>query len=318
MIFGIDLIRALAILLITNSHLDALYPNPVMATGGMFGNEMFFLISGYGLALSLSRDRKPFWSWLRKREWRVAEPLIVATTLMIAIGFFEFSSVGELLLLYTGIDHYWFLPIIMIFYIPLYFIMTAERGLLAVGFSVAIALGFYSYAYFNLISLDTFDIEAKVASKAPFYFLIMLLGVWLARNGRRVTTRWWDFAALVAATLAYLVFRFAMVRYDWFEAQFVVHVIGLCWIYAMYRCAMDKRLEILGHGISGRVVAFLSANALQIYLLQEFFYSNAVVTALAFPLNIAFFAITVLPAAWLLKKANLENTKKAYSALRSS
>jgi peptidoglycan/LPS O-acetylase OafA/YrhL len=50
--FNLNLLRAIGILLVTNSHFDALYPDPRMGTGGAFGNAIFFALSGYGLAFS--------------------------------------------------------------------------------------------------------------------------------------------------------------------------------------------------------------------------------------------------------------------------
>ena len=58
--FGfIYLLKALASILITNSHLGNMYPSEFMALGGSFGNGLFFCISGF-LLVNIKTD---FASW---------------------------------------------------------------------------------------------------------------------------------------------------------------------------------------------------------------------------------------------------------------
>lgn len=47
---GIDILKFLAVLLITNSHMELLYGKySVMATGGTIGDVLFFFCSGFTL-----------------------------------------------------------------------------------------------------------------------------------------------------------------------------------------------------------------------------------------------------------------------------
>ena len=45
MVFFVDLLRALATALITNSHYGSVYPISILANGGLLGNIIFFAIS---------------------------------------------------------------------------------------------------------------------------------------------------------------------------------------------------------------------------------------------------------------------------------
>lgn len=47
----IDLLKALAAVLITNSHLADVWPISAIASGGMLGNVLFFAVSGYCLTM---------------------------------------------------------------------------------------------------------------------------------------------------------------------------------------------------------------------------------------------------------------------------
>lgn len=51
--YSIDILKFLAVFLIINSHMDALYVKyGILATGGVIGNVFFLFASGYTLLLS--------------------------------------------------------------------------------------------------------------------------------------------------------------------------------------------------------------------------------------------------------------------------
>lgn len=72
-------LRFVAILLITNSHLDRLYPVSAMATGGQLGNSLFFMLSGFGLVASYRKKGGVFWPWLQRRLSRIYPPVLLVT-----------------------------------------------------------------------------------------------------------------------------------------------------------------------------------------------------------------------------------------------
>lgn len=49
---GVDILKCIAAILITNSHMDMLYPKfSFLATGGAIGDALFFFCSGFTLLL---------------------------------------------------------------------------------------------------------------------------------------------------------------------------------------------------------------------------------------------------------------------------
>lgn len=68
-------LKAIACVLITNSHCRNIYPYSFLAVGGGFGNGLFFTISGY---LSSKVDGS-FWKWYGKKVKRVLPPVILVT-----------------------------------------------------------------------------------------------------------------------------------------------------------------------------------------------------------------------------------------------
>lgn len=62
---SIDLLKFLAVLLITNSHFDKLYPESIsfLGTGGAIGDALFFFCSGFTLFL---KPMGQFDNWYKK------------------------------------------------------------------------------------------------------------------------------------------------------------------------------------------------------------------------------------------------------------
>lgn len=57
-------LKAIATMLITNSHFDTIYPISQLSMGGSIGNSVFFWVSGYCLANIKPEDQSPWMGWL--------------------------------------------------------------------------------------------------------------------------------------------------------------------------------------------------------------------------------------------------------------
>ena len=79
---SIDILKFIAVFLIINSHMDALYPKyKMLATGGAIGDVLFLFASGYTLFLSNRKLR--FDNWYKRRINRILEGL---TTIRLSIS----------------------------------------------------------------------------------------------------------------------------------------------------------------------------------------------------------------------------------------
>ena len=65
-------------MLIANSHLEGLYPHAWMAADGFIGNSIFFLLSGYGITLSLLGRQQTFVQYYVRRILRIYPALWLA------------------------------------------------------------------------------------------------------------------------------------------------------------------------------------------------------------------------------------------------
>src|SRR4051812_42339330 len=109
--------RFIAILLITNSHLDKLYPIPMLGSGGALGNSLFFMISGLGLALSGKMQTLGFPIWFRHRVSKIYAslwPIVIVFPLVLFSEWKHWSITDySYHLLYP--TTYWFISAIIVF-----------------------------------------------------------------------------------------------------------------------------------------------------------------------------------------------------------
>ena len=91
MIFFVTVLRALACLLITNSHYTGVYPTDLFASGGLIGDILFFAVSGY----CLYNVKSNFAKWYGKRLWRIYITLIIITVIYIELYIGTFRRLKE-------------------------------------------------------------------------------------------------------------------------------------------------------------------------------------------------------------------------------
>lgn len=74
--YSIDVLKFLAVFLIINSHMDALYVRySMLATGGAIGDALFLFASGY--TLLLSKKQLSFGNWYKRRINRIYPSVFV-------------------------------------------------------------------------------------------------------------------------------------------------------------------------------------------------------------------------------------------------
>lgn len=288
-----DSIRFLAILLITNSHLDRLYPVPQLATGGAVGNALFFMVSGYGLAKSLQNMPRPFPAWYYRRIMRLYPSVLVVTILLelLARRRWEHWGVTEYLSAIIWPTHFWFVSALMLFY-PLFYLVA--KRVQAGTYLVVIAFLAIPYGYYYLTGLDLsrYTIEGPGYFKWIFYCQVMLFGGYLgARNSFKRDMPQNYSAGLFVLIVLYLGLGYLFHRGIFTSLQVLMHLLTFPIIYLVFFLAhTDHVLEkIMMNKAIHRTVQIVAGVTLELYLLQFYVYSNPAVQKLVFPLNILLF-----------------------------
>lgn len=294
-------LRFVAILLITNSHLDKLYPVSALSTGGQLGNSLFFMLSGFGLAASYRKKGDVFWPWLQRRLSRIYPSvlLISLSAAVISGAVFEWSVVDYVRHLLWPTE-YWFVAAIVCFYVPFYWLMRLRQKNV---FLWLIGLLFLPYFYFYLTSLDLshFSIEAGGYFKWIFYFQVMLLGGFLANRdvaAKPIVSVGWNTVLLGLFSLAYFGIKLMVAKGVMTELQFLIHWLTFpLMVFSLF--AMDTRLvkETIMKSVAAPFIALVAGATLEIYLLQKYVYGNSFVSELAFPGNMAVFWPVVIAGA---------------------
>ncbi|MBO5649735.1 MAG: acyltransferase [Clostridia bacterium] len=178
-------LRAIACILITNSHQEEVYPIRILASGGLLGDVLFFAISGYCL---YSLKYQSFGTWYFKRLKRVYLPVwLTAGTLILTkvYGHIGWKRVLELMLYPT---HYHFVASILVLYIVYFFLMrfinqkSGREDKRLIGTAAALVV-LYFVLYYTVFDRSYYHID-NVNGKMIWclFMLSMLIGAYFRRK----------------------------------------------------------------------------------------------------------------------------------------
>ena len=107
---AIDLMKFIAAILITNSHMTSIYPRQFsqLATGGAIGDSLFFFCSGFCLMMGSDTD---FFNWYKRRINRIF-PTVFAVALIGIVFLSRNPTLKDVIIKGGG----WFVQAIFLFY----------------------------------------------------------------------------------------------------------------------------------------------------------------------------------------------------------
>lgn len=168
----VDIMKALACLLIANFHSDILFPDrlSLLAFGGDIGNNIFFMISGFTLLPSVEKSSsKDAGSWYMKRMLRLLPMLSFFYLLTCFTGSVEIRSFRDVFQTFIFPSVYWFTGALIFFYM-LFFIIEKY-------FNSA----FRIICVIVLVTLHVYK-DSLFAERYFIGFIAMMCGAWLRRN----------------------------------------------------------------------------------------------------------------------------------------
>ena len=302
MIFFITVLRALAACIITNSHYVGVYPTDLIANGGLFGDVIFFAVSGF----CLTNVKNSFPKWYGKRLVRVFPAVFIISIIYILLGIHEFQPTLQ------GIIDSFILPVkyhfvssIIILYIPFYIVMKVEKlreNIPAVaGITALVWLANYIFVY----DKSYYHIDTVREPMIRFlFFFAMLLGAYFKENlekyrNKKSIVSW---ILLPILFVAYFASKLIFSRVDSISNLQIVNQIILFVLLAVtFRCFMsiDGWLENLPKWIKA-IITFVSGITLEIYLVQIGIIDK--LNFLPFPLNWLLITGVIVLLAFILNK----------------
>ncbi|HID69269.1 MAG TPA: hypothetical protein EYP35_02140 [Desulfobacterales bacterium] len=173
MIDQLYFLRIFAIVLIINSHLYEMWPIPQMAFGGHLGNSIFYLLSGYGLALSNNRKKLPILQWYKVRFVKVIFMLLIVFSIVDIGNMDRFvRHIFDDIIWNKKVQLAYFLPVLWGLY--LLFPLVRKLSLMKKGYLIVITL-FVSFFLFKYRIDGYVDIPTNMPSMDIFFSLNALI-----------------------------------------------------------------------------------------------------------------------------------------------
>ena len=298
MISFIEILRAVAVALITNSHFDGVYPIDI-SFGGCPGVSLFFAITGFLLwkpAKSRGGYRR-FTDWYLKKLIRLYVPLTIVNLITVAIRFRE-ASIS--LFLFPININLWYVPAIAVLYILFYLVMTYWPGKrpIVIGITIAVYALLYIFAY----DKSSFFVEPVIWFRLLYGIIAMMIGSYIREYYDSEKEKRNKSAVLyggvgVLSLGAFLVVKLLLSRVDIImQMQFLTQVFGVAFAAFSMLCGCNCEglcKKVLSTRI-GTVIGVISKNSLEIYLAQ--FAIIAYLKNIMFPVNLIAIVIAVVAA----------------------
>ena len=271
-----NFLRALAIFLVINSHMDSLYPPKfaALATGGMMGNALFFLLSAWGLTLSMQARQRTFGEWYGRRIIRIY-PAVWVTVILLTfpMGIYHGQIRLDNVLDEIGKFFYppfWFLEALMIYYAIIFFIIrnfSYKRLALASIPVVAIYVMYYVF----LLDLTKFSIEST-PFRLIYYFLVILWGIYLAARSNKIEFKGFQdvFFLLISIACIYGQ-KYLMQRGGYDSYQFIQHLASFPMLYYFVKVSKSNFIQhtLMDSRYIGRALTFVSAATLELFMVNN-------------------------------------------------
>lgn len=312
----ITFLRAIAALFITNAHYVGVYPTDLIANGGVLGDVLFFSISGFCLA----NPKLPFGKWLLHRYTRIYIVVWVITIAYFFIGAYKIESFVDVIKWFIHPTKYHFIASITVLYIPIYFIAKyydlktknyVSMMLVLFAIQMIIYLTIYDTTYYHI---DT----VREPLILFLWIQTMILGLhfrWRCDNNTAIQiSRPIKIVVAVILTVIYFTSKMSFVKIESIAPyQILNQVVIFLLLFLVFDIAQsfEKTFENLSKKKIWFVIQWLSDHTLEIYCVQYVIIRTMRTWNLGpFPLNWFAITITIIVAAFLLRKVSQAIIKK--------
>ena len=299
MFYFINYLRAIATVLITNSHYSNIWPSSSLAVGGLLGNVLFFAASGF----CLFNIKENFGQWYIKRALRVLPVMLLFTLFTVLIGQYSLNSGADAVRLFLFPTNYIFLVWLLILYVPFYFVAKFSKKwekCIEIGGGVLLIVWITVYLLFVDKSVYHIDDVSK-----PFilflYFSSMLLGgLFRKYQDAYKQLKWWNVVLLFVSLVVYFGTKILFSKMESVAFLQIINQLSilaaLYFVFAVF-IGLEEKLAKIPAWIN-ETVKFISNVTLQIYIVQ--FVIIRALENLAFPLNFLATTAAILAAASLV------------------
>lgn len=294
---GIDLLKFIAAIMITNSHYVPLYEghNISFATLGVQGNALFFFVSGFFLNNIENSDgyHVRFDDWIRKKIFRLWPTLIVFfvfANLIFSkeINWYDFLMAGE----------FWFVRCFVVSFSIIYFLIRyLKKYLIHLLVSSVLIIWLYIFLSPKVNSSIYHEFHYTI------YFSSMLLGVCIGIFKERIKIRNFYFDTvfcMLSFLLYFAIMYFGKGKMDhWYYIQLIAVVPLLSFLYFSYKVVSYTWVAKLASFRIWPFIYVISSLTYEIYIVQFNLITNSF--NLYYPLNTLIVFCIIIFSAYLLR-----------------
>lgn len=294
--YSIDILKCLAALIITWSHFEKpLGDYSFLATGGAFGDALFFFCSGY--TLFLGRKVKGFFNWYKNRINRIY-PTVFAWALIRAL-FLGATTDNMLSIILKGGG--FFVSCIMLFYIAIYLIKEYASKHLWTALLVTTIVTSGSFFF-----IDNSNSEILYIWQWSMFFAVMLLGAIVGKkmstisNESREQRNYKQLPVLFVSIIAYYALIYAEQKYGIQMLRMFTIIPLMSFTYSLHKlCTGTFAQRLYKNKHTHLVIMAIGGLCLEIYLVQPSLLTDKFNNI--FPLNLLLMYVIILVAAYLLR-----------------
>lgn len=299
----INYLKAIAVLLVLNSHLDSIYPISALGFGGGLGNALFFCVSGYTWA-GLHSKKKSFGSWYLNKIKRIWVPTAFANLVFVFLNYktYETLQLKDLFSIFIFPNKFWFCGSILLYAVLYYF--TAQHPKKRLPWMASGAVIVYVSWYALILDRSTIVVESITkggACRAAHYFLCMLVGLWLRMKHDREKEIQCKKPVLfgIMAVVCYGIamgYRVIIKNYDF---QFIIQMFTLISVVCLFEAFFQTETYLKANSMN-YIVKMIASYSWEVYLTQILVIPAF--TTFSFPQNMLLVLLFIIIYSVALKK----------------
>ena len=276
---GIDVLKFMAVLAITNSHMDVLYGKySYLATGGAIGDALFFFVSEFTLFLG----GKTFDNYYKKRINRIY-PTVFAWAMLKCILFADTKDFLSVMIFGGG----WFVSCIMIYYVILFMIRRFFLKNLMYIFTASLLISMVVFPVFQ--DGEYFNMYAETYYKWVFFFVFMLQGAAMGWYSQQKSFQIKNIRTEMTKLLGCIVLFYNLCAFKKSSVWNCCQVLSLFPLLGVthyfYGCCNNERIKSIYTSTRlGWCMNVIGGLCLEIYLVQSHLFTDKL--NFLFPLNI--------------------------------
>jgi len=308
---SIDILKFIAVLCITNSHMNWVYGDySALATGGAIGDVLFFFCSGFTLLWGRV-GRFDFWY---KRRIRRIYPSVFGWAIVSAFLLIGSRPIDDIIIHGGG----WFVTCIMLYYVILYFVRRYGMNKLKWVFCVVcvVVVLWYIFLFQEKDHVHMYQQSFHGGNdyfRWCHYFLFMLLGAMIGSGAIKTKNEkvWKVTSVLSISFILYFGFLALGKKYESVSEWQILSLIPLMvlTIYMYKFCCLDCVKRFFSIKIANYVMMVVGGLCLEIYLVQMPILTGNILPfgftrdglQYLFPLNIPILLAIIIPLAYITR-----------------